>query len=104
MLIVQGVFRIDPELRDAYLEERIETMRISRGEQGCLEYTVAADPVEPDRAVLAERWESMDDLNEYTRALNRRRRAAAEAGEAPGVVPLSTDIAIYHIESVQQMT
>jgi quinol monooxygenase YgiN len=104
MLIVQGVFRVDPAERDAFLEERIETMRISRDEPGCLEYVVAADPVESDRVVLAERWESMDDLNEHTRALNRRRRAASEAGAPPGVAARSTDIAIYHIESVQQMT
>ena len=33
-------------------------MRTSRAEAGCLEYTFSADPLEPGRVVLFERWES----------------------------------------------
>jgi quinol monooxygenase YgiN len=104
MVIVQGVFRVDPALRDAYLVQSIETMRTSRSEKGCLEYVIAADPVEADRVVLSERWESMDDLNVHTRGLNRRRAEASERGDTPAVDLLSRDIAIYEVASSRQMT
>ena len=103
MLIVQGVFRVDPAERAAFLESRLETMRTSRAEPGCLEYVMAADPCEPDRVVLSERWESVADLDAHIAALRERRSNAADAGAAPGVEIVSSDIATYHIESVQPM-
>jgi quinol monooxygenase YgiN len=104
MLIVQGVFRVDPDDRVAFLEERTETMRLSRAEQGCLEYVFGADPLEPDRVILSERWASQADLDAHLAALTERRRVEAEDGAAPGVAVLAREIATYHIESVQQMT
>jgi len=44
-------------------------MRISRGEDGCLEYTFAADPLEPDRVILFERWESQAALDAHIAAI-----------------------------------
>lgn len=115
MLIVQGTFRVDPPDRDAFVAQSVAGMQIARGEQGCLEFVIAADPAEPDRVILSERWESMEDLNEHTRALNRRRRAAAstelgaDAESAARTQPApiaarSRDIAIYEVASVRQMT
>ena len=104
MLIVQGVFRVDPGERVAFLEERSETMRVSRAEPGCLEYVFGADPLEPDRVILSERWESQADLDAHLAALTERRRVEAEAGAEPGIGAISSDVAVYHIESVQQMT
>ena len=98
MVIVQGVFRLDPAERERYLAESVENMRVSRAEPGCLEYVVAADPAEPDRVILSERWASIDDLNEHTRALNRRRKEAADAGAAPGVTLTARDIWMYELD------
>ena len=44
-------------------------MRTSRGEDGCLEYTFAADPLEADRVILFERWESQAALDAHLAAL-----------------------------------
>jgi quinol monooxygenase YgiN len=105
MVIVQGSIRLaDPATRGAYLEASVAGMAQARTEKGCMEFVTAGDPAEPDRVILSERWESMEDLNEHTRTLNRRRREAAAGATAtasgrPAVV--SSDILIYHVASVQ---
>jgi len=60
----EGV-RSDPSERDAFVAGRIEAMRNSRAEQGCIEYVIAADTVGSGRAVLFERWESQADLDAH---------------------------------------
>ena len=69
MVIVGGRFEMDPEQREAFLAERHEMMRTSRGEDGCLEYTFAADPLEPGRVVLFELWESQTALDAHLAAI-----------------------------------
>jgi len=51
-VIVQGAFSLDPDERDRFVETSIQGMRSSRQEAGCLEYVIAADPLDPERAVL----------------------------------------------------
>ena len=58
MIVVQGVFRVHEAERERYLAESAETQRISRSEPGCLEYVLAADPLDAQRVVLSERWSS----------------------------------------------
>ena len=103
MVIVQGVFRVEPGDRDAFLAESVPGMVASRADQGCLEYVFAADLVEPGRVVLSERWGSMDDLDAHLAAVGRRRQEAAASGAPPGVTVLSRDVAIYEIASVKHM-
>jgi quinol monooxygenase YgiN len=103
MIIVQGTFRVDPETRDAYLAQSVEQMRISRAEKGCREYVIAADPLEADRVVLSERWESRADLDEHVRALTQRREEAADRGDDPSVAPVSREITVYEVASETPM-
>lgn len=70
MIIVGGRFEVDPAERDAFLAERHELMRTSRGEDGCVEYTFAADPLEPSGVILFERWESQAALDAHLAALS----------------------------------
>jgi hypothetical protein len=65
-VIVQGVFSVDPNERDRFVEASIEGMRSSRQEDGCLEYVIAADPLDPERAVLSERSFSPSGGNRWT--------------------------------------
>ena len=68
MVIVGGVFEVEPDQRDAFIAGRMEAMRISRAEKGCLEYTFSADPTDPGRVVLFEIWESQADLDAHAAA------------------------------------
>ena len=83
MVIVAGWFEIDPAERDAFVAGRVEAMVRSRAERGCIEYVIAADPVDPGRAVLFERWESQADLDADAAAA-KRGQGGAEVGRAVG--------------------
>lgn len=78
MLIVAGSIEVDPAERDAFLKGREEGMRSSRAEPGCLEYVFSADPLEPGRVVLFERWESKEALAAHLERMGMRR------GSGPG--------------------
>jgi quinol monooxygenase YgiN len=92
MVIVGGWFEVDPGERDAFVAQRIEAMRRSRAEHGCIEYVIAADPVEPGRAVLFERWESQADLDAH----GARMREAPQP-EGPTVTPTAMSILVYDV-------
>ena len=47
MLIVAGTFTVDPGRRAEFLESRLEAIRTSRTEQGCVQYAMSADAVDP---------------------------------------------------------
>jgi quinol monooxygenase YgiN len=94
MVIVQGVFSVEPAERDRFVEASAEGMRASREEAGCLEYVIAADPLDPARAVLSERWESMEHLQEH---LDRQRNADRSAGSRPA--PRRAEITVFEVAS-----
>ena len=90
--IVQGVFSVDPNERDRFVETSVEAMRSSRQEEGCLEYVIAADPLDPERAVLSERWESMDHLQQH---LAHQQNADRSVNSRP--VPRSVEITLFEV-------
>jgi quinol monooxygenase YgiN len=101
-VIVQGVFRVNPAERDAYLAASFDTMRSSRTEQGCLEYVLAADPLDEGRVVLSERWQSRPDLDAHIQGMaTRRSEAAARGGGASGPEPISREVTIYEVATEQ---
>ena len=103
-VIVLGVFRVDPAERDAYLAASVDTMRASRAEQGCLEYVLAADPVDAGRIILSERWASRPDLDAHIQGLAARRSAGAAAGGGdPRPEAISREVTIYEVASEQAM-
>jgi quinol monooxygenase YgiN len=94
MVIVGVWFDVAPEEREAFLEQSVAGMRTSRAEPGNLEYVLAADPLEPGRVVLFERWESQEALDAHLAAL-----ATAPAGdsEADRVAPTALSIVVYEV-------
>ena len=92
MVIVGGWFTVDPGERDAFVAGQADAIRRSRAEQGCIEYVIAADPVDPGRAVLFERWESQADLDAHAAAARQ-----APKSDAPSVVPTAMSIRVYDV-------
>jgi quinol monooxygenase YgiN len=91
VVIVGGAFEVDPEQREAFLASRHDTMRTSRAEPGCLEYTFSADPIDASRVLLFERWASQADLDAHLSAL----RSGPSSGT--GVVPKKASIVLYDV-------
>jgi quinol monooxygenase YgiN len=92
-VIVQGAFTLDPGERDRFVEASVESMRASRQEEGCLEYVMAADPLDPERVVLSERWASMDHLTQHL----TRQRGGGRNEARP--VPSGVEITLYEVAS-----
>ena len=67
MLIVAGHFDVDPADRDAFLAGRVDAIRSTRTEGGCLEYVMSADPVDPARVMLFERWADQDAFDAFAK-------------------------------------
>jgi quinol monooxygenase YgiN len=94
IMIVQGVFTVDASERDRFVETSAESMRASREEGGCLEYVMAVDPLDPERVVLSERWESMDHLEQH---FARQKNSARGTESRP--VPRSAEITLFEVAS-----
>jgi quinol monooxygenase YgiN len=92
MVVVGGVFEVDPSDRERFLASRHDLMRKSRAEAGCLEYTFGADPIDSGRVVLFERWESQDALDAHIAALRDAPRSTA--AEVPTI---TSSIIIYDV-------
>ncbi|WP_326552061.1 putative quinol monooxygenase [Micromonospora sp. NBC_01813] len=62
MIIIAGTLRIEPADRDSYLATCQPVVTAARSAPGCLDFSLGADLVEPDRINVHERWESEADL------------------------------------------
>jgi quinol monooxygenase YgiN len=58
MVIVAGHVVVNPERREDYLAGCVEVVRQARRAPGCLDFAISADPIEPGRINVFERWES----------------------------------------------
>jgi quinol monooxygenase YgiN len=65
MVIVSGTIYVRPGKREAYLAASMEAVAAARSSPGCLDFVVAADPIEPDRINVYERWESEAQLEAF---------------------------------------
>ena len=68
MLIIAGELHVDPADRDRYLAATADVAPQARAFPGCLDFVQAADPVEPGRINIFERWESDEDLMRFRRS------------------------------------
>ncbi|WP_406075296.1 putative quinol monooxygenase [Micromonospora sp. NBC_01638] len=62
MLIIAGSLQVEPAARDAYLSDCGQVIAQARAAAGCLDFLLAADPLEPGRIHVYERWESAEQL------------------------------------------
>lgn len=65
MIIVAGALIVDPDGRDAYLEGCVSVVAAARRAQGCLDFALSQDLLEPDRINVYERWSSHEDLHRF---------------------------------------
>lgn len=93
VVIVAGTFTVDPARRTEFLEGRLESIRASREDRGCLEYTMSADAVDAGVVRLFEMWTSLDDLQAHVQRIQASAQASGSAGA--GVPVLARDMKIY---------
>ena len=95
MIIVAGSLRVAAGDRDGYLAAVADVAVQARRAPGCLDFVQAADPLDPERINIFERWESDEDL--------RRFRTSGDPDAPPPDVPDVPAAAVrkYRIASVE---
>ncbi|SOD97464.1 putative quinol monooxygenase [Blastococcus haudaquaticus] len=96
MIVVAGELRVASVDRDRYLAAVAEVTAQARQAPGCLDFVQAADPLDPERIVVLERWESDEDLQRF--------RSSGDPDDAGPDLPeiVSADVRKYRISAVEE--
>ncbi|HEY3259740.1 MAG TPA: antibiotic biosynthesis monooxygenase family protein [Pseudonocardiaceae bacterium] len=65
MIIIAGSLYLDAAARDRYLAATFDVARQARLAPGCFDFVQSADPIDPERINIYERWESDEDLHRF---------------------------------------
>ena len=65
MIIVSGHLDVDPGQRDAYLTGCREVVRQGRAADGCLDFALSPDLLDPGRVNILERWATREQLEAF---------------------------------------
>ena len=65
MLIVAGHLVVDANDRDRYVADCATAVAAARQADGCLDFAVSADSVDPRRVNVFERWSSRELLDAF---------------------------------------
>lgn len=65
MIVVMGHVDVDPGSRERFVELSQEAVRQARAADGCLHFAVTADPLDPGRVDIAERWRDRVTLEAF---------------------------------------
>jgi quinol monooxygenase YgiN len=90
MIIVAGPIHVAPEERAAYLDGCRVVIDAARAANGCLDFHLAADPIDPGRINVFERWETVEAVEAF--------RGAGPSGEQQAQV-LDAAVVQYEIAS-----
>lgn len=65
MVIVAGHLVVDPSQRNDYLSGAVEAVREGRAADGCLDFAISPDPIDPARINIFERWSSQAAVDAF---------------------------------------
>jgi quinol monooxygenase YgiN len=94
MVIVAGHVTVDPEQRESYLAGSMSVVEKARQADGCLDFAITADLLDPGRVNLFELWESQEAVKVYRRRAPRNKQRAAM---------LSVSVAEYDIADARPL-
>jgi quinol monooxygenase YgiN len=94
MIIIAGSLTVDPAHRDRYLEIFADVTPTARRAPGCLDFVQAADPVDPARINVYERWDTEEHLHAF-----RTSGGPPPPDDAPEI--LAGDVHKYRVSSVE---
>ena len=94
MVIVAGHITVDPEQREAYLAGCTSVVEKARRADGCLDFAITADLLDPGRVNLFERWESQAAVETF--------RGSGPSDEQ-GATMLSASVTEYDIADARSL-
>jgi quinol monooxygenase YgiN len=96
VIIVAGTLRVAAGDRERYLTAVADVAVQARRAPGCLDFVQAADPLDPERINIYERWESDADLDRF------RTSGDPDAPEPDVPDVLSAEVRKYRIASIEE--
>ena len=78
MIIIAGYTRTEAHKRDAAVAAFADMVGKARKQDGCLDFSISADSVDPDRVNLFECWRDQDSLDAWRKVARGPRSAARE--------------------------
>ena len=88
MIIVAGHLRVAAADRDAFVVQSGEAVRLARNAPGCHDFAVSADPVDPERVNVYERWADPAALRAFR---------GDGPGDELGALIVSVEVAEYEV-------
>lgn len=58
MIIIAGSLQVDSDGRDVFVDDCTVVVSAARAAEGCLEFSITADSVDPTQIWVYERWET----------------------------------------------
>ncbi|WP_035859342.1 putative quinol monooxygenase [Cryptosporangium arvum] len=95
MVIVAGQIVVEASDREAYLAGCVRVVELARAAEGCLDFSIAADLVEPGRINVFERWESQQAVEAF--------RGSGPDGDQSAAM-LSASVAEYDVAGIRSLT
>jgi quinol monooxygenase YgiN len=95
MVIVAGHVTVDSEERESYLAGSVRVVEKARQADGCLDFAITADLLDPGRVNLFERWESEEAVKAFRRRAPRNKQRT---------VMLSVSVAEYDVADVRPLS
>lgn len=65
MLIIAGHLIVDATDRDTYVADCAAAAAAARSAEGCLDFAVSADAIDPRRVNVFERWRTRESLQAF---------------------------------------
>jgi quinol monooxygenase YgiN len=94
MVIVAGHLVVEPTKRAAYLAGCADVVAAARSSEGCLDFTIGGDLLDPHRVNVYEKWESQEAVEAF--------RGAGPSDEQ-GAAILSGSVAEHVVTNVRQL-
>jgi quinol monooxygenase YgiN len=95
MVIVAGYLIVEPLQRDSYLAGCKAVVRRARRTQGCLDFAISADLLDPSRIDVFERWESQAAVDAF--------RGSGPSDEQQGSI-VSASVSEYDVGDERRLT
>lgn len=91
MIIIAGYTRTDAEKRDGTVEAFKGMVERARAYDGCLDFSISADAVDPERVNLFECWRDQSTLNAWRKI-----------AKGPRVKPREAAVSLYRTEKAEK--
>lgn len=91
MIIIAGYTRTDVEKRDGAVEAFKGTIERARARDGCLDFSISADAVDPERVNLFECWRDQTALDAWRKV-----------AKGPWMKPREVAVSLYRTDKAEK--